>query len=89
VNGDGWLREDGTMGMIQIQISDDERAALEKAHPGETIEAAVQRLIRAEAARAATSPKASLVERAKAIAQEMKLTLSDDEIRTLRHEGRP
>jgi hypothetical protein len=34
------------MGMIQIQISDDVKAALEKAYPGETIEAAAERWLR-------------------------------------------
>jgi hypothetical protein len=76
------------MGMIQISISDDVKAALEKLHPGETIEAAVERIVKAEAARGVASPKSSLVERAKAIAQEMKLTLTDDDVRALRHKGR-
>ncbi len=34
------------MGMIQIQISDDVKAALEKLYPGETIEAAAERWLR-------------------------------------------
>jgi hypothetical protein len=38
------------MGMIQIQISDDVKAALEKAYPGETIEAAAERWLRERAA---------------------------------------
>ncbi len=81
------------MGMIQIQISDDEKAAFEKAHPGETIEAAVQRFIRAEAARAETAPSkedaAKLLASIRALAKDMNLQLTDDEFRALRHEGRP
>jgi hypothetical protein len=81
------------MGMIQIQVSDDDRRALEKAHPGETIEAAIQRLIRAEAARAATAPSkeeaAKLLASIRTLARDMNLQLTDDEFRTIRHEGRP
>ncbi len=76
------------MGIIQINISDDVRAALEKAYPGETIEAAAQRIIESAAGTGTKMSKRSLSERANTIAQELKLTLSDDEIRALRHEGR-
>jgi hypothetical protein len=37
------------MGMIQIQISDDVKAALEKGYPGETVEATAERWLRERA----------------------------------------
>jgi hypothetical protein len=81
------------MGMIQIQISDDDKAAFEKAHPGETIEPAVQRFIKAETARAAAAPSkeeaAKLLASIRTSAMDMNLQLTDDEFRALRHEGRP
>ena len=80
------------MGMIQIQISDDEKAAFEKAHPGETIEAAVQRFIRTETAKQpkalSSEEVAAFMERVRCI-REAGPSVSDDEIRRLRHEGRP
>jgi hypothetical protein len=76
------------MGMIQIQITDELRTALERTHPGETVEADVQRIVEAAAAQGAVSAQGSLVERAQAIARKLKVTLSDDKICAVRHEGR-
>jgi hypothetical protein len=78
------------MGIIQIQISDDVRAALEKAYPDETIEAAVERLLLEKVVPkpAAVAANESLSDMARRIRSGTPPT-SDDEIRALRHEGRP
>jgi DNA-binding IclR family transcriptional regulator len=80
------------MGMIQIQISDDVKAALEKSYPGETIEAAVERLLKAEVAKQpvplTSAEIEAFMERVRRI-RESGPSVSDDEIRRLRHEGRP
>jgi hypothetical protein len=78
------------MGMIQIQISDDVKAALERAYPGETVEAAVQRIVEAAAVRTEIKSDRSetLVQMARRI-REGSMPTSDDEIRALRQEGRP
>ena len=77
------------MGMIQIQISDDVKAALEKLHPGETIEAAVQRIVEADAGRGELKPERpeTLVQMARRI-REGSMPSSVAEIRALRHEAR-
>ena len=81
------------MTIMQIPIPDDLKEAFEKAHPGETIEAAVERLLRAEVARTsrvfATQEAAKLFASITALAKGMNLQLTDDQFRTLRHEGRP
>ena len=78
------------MGMIQVQISDDVRAALEKAHPGETIEAAVERIVELAVGRTEIKSDLSetLVQMARRIREGSK-PISNDDIRVLRQEGRP
>lgn len=78
------------MGMIQVQISDDVRAALEKAHPGETIEAAVERIVELAVGRTEIKSDLSetLVQMARRIREGSK-PISNDDIRALRQEGRP
>lgn len=77
------------MTVMHIQISDDLKAACEKAFPGEPIEAVVERLLRREVEQKGTAEDAmSLVEQARRI-RERTRPLTDDEIWTLRQERRP
>ena len=78
------------MTVMQIPIPDDLKEAFEKAFPGETIEQAVQRLLRAEVERRQVAPRSNqgLVEMARQIRERTPPT-SREEIRRLREEGRP
>lgn len=89
------------MTIMQIQIPDDLKEAFEKAFPGETIEQAVERLLRAEVARkppatdvvkgsASRTDKdvEALMEKFRRIRENSPPT-SDEEIWALRQEGRP
>ena len=79
------------MTAITINIADDLKRAFEKAYPDETIEAGVERVLRAEIDRRRTLRAPHEVDAIlEAFARVQKLTkpLSDDEIRELRHEGR-
>jgi len=79
------------MTIMHIQIPDDLKEAFEKAFPGDTIEAAVERLLRAEVSkrRPALTPRAqALLEKIRSIRESTPPT-SNEEIRALRHEGRP
>lgn len=79
------------MTIMHIAIPDDLKDAFEKAYPGETIEQAVERLLRAEVAKRqqmSHSDSASLVEQFRRIREQTPST-SDEEIRALREEGRP
>ena len=79
------------MTIMHIQIPDDLKEAFENAFPGETIEAAVERLLRAEVARQrpALPPRAQALLEAFDRIREKTTPISNDEIRRLRHEGRP
>ncbi len=71
------------MTVMHIAIPDDLKDAFEKAYPGETIEQAVERLLRAEVEKHQSTPpsnRASLVEMARRIREGTQPT-SDDEIR--------
>ena len=79
------------MGLMQITIPEDLQEAFEKAVPGETIEQAVQRLLRAEILRNQQSPaprSASLVQQFRELAASFG-PVSNDEIRRAREAGRP
>lgn len=72
-----------------IPIAGELKVAFEKAHPGETVDQAVKQWLEQQLPHAAAEPKVSLVEQARRIREDMKLSLTDDEFRALRHEGRP
>ena len=79
-----------------IPIDGELKDAFEKAHPGETVEQAVRYWLEkqvSEGLNPTVTPvadgKRSLVDTAKSIGEKYKLILSDDEIRRIRHEGRP
>ena len=78
------------MTIMHIQIPDDLKEAFEKAFPAETLEQAVERLLRAEIERGQATAKGgqSLLERARRLREKSPPT-SNEEIRALRHEGRP
>jgi hypothetical protein len=76
------------MTIMHIAIPDDLKDAFEKKFPGETIEQAVQRLLRAEVSKGSqTAGQGSLVEMAKSIRENSQPT-TDDEIWALRQELR-
>jgi hypothetical protein len=75
------------MTIMHIAIPDDLKDAFEKKFPGETIEQAVQRLLRAEVGTAPAAERVSLVEMAKSIREKSQPT-TDDEIWALRQELR-
>ena len=79
-----------------IPIDGDLKDAFEKTHPGETVEEAVRYWLEKRVSESHTTTvttvengKRSLVDTAKSIGEKYKLTPSDDEIRRIRHEGRP
>jgi hypothetical protein len=80
------------MTIMQISVPDDVKEALEKAFPDEPIPQAIEQVLRnALAVYPHPIKKAEgreLYNSIRALAEEMKLQLSDDEIRALRHEGR-
>jgi len=79
------------MTIMHIQIPDDLKEAFENAFPGETIEQAFERLLRAELARRPMprSPGSqSLVEAFKELSKNFP-PMSHEELRRLRQEGRP
>ena len=79
------------MTMIQINISDDLKQAFETAFPSESIEAVVERLLRAEVGNRASPPAA---ERQSLLAAFQDLSakfppMSKEELKRLRQEVRP
>ena len=79
------------MTIMHVQIPDDLMQAFEKAFPSESIEAAIERLLRAEVARTAdpARPDPQAIMDAFARIRAQTEPTSNDEIRRLRHEGRP
>ena len=77
------------MTIMQIPIPDDLKDAFEKAFPGETIEQAVERLLRAEVERRTTDADrakdhAQAFQHIRDFAKDMNLSMSDDEFRAAR-----
>ncbi len=79
------------MTIMHLKFPDDLVAAVQQVFPSETLEQVVERLLRAEVARRqspADDGGQSLVEAFRRIREQTE-PISDDEIRRLRHEGRP
>ena len=78
------------MTIMRINLPDDLKDAFEKAFPGESIEAVIERLIRDEVTRrkAASRPSGQGIVEAFKELKAKTTPISSDEIRRLREEGR-
>ena len=83
----------GVMTIVPIPIPEDLKEEFEKVFPDEPLPQAVERLMRTALSQRAAAPSkedaSALFASVRALAKEMNLTLTDDEIRALRQEGRP
>jgi hypothetical protein len=77
------------MTIMHINVPDDLAEAFPKAFPGESLELAFERWLRAEVARREQiKPRAKAIMEAFRSIREASTPITDGEIRALRHEGR-